>query len=62
MIRNINIVILIGLVLIVYLPGANNLVKTVPPISIHQFMIAVLLAAVSTFWWEFVKLVRKEQN
>lgn len=57
-IRNINIVILIGLVLIVYLPGANNLVKTVP-ISIHQFMIAVLLAAVSTFWWEFVKLVRK---
>jgi len=57
----VNIGIMIALAFVVYLPAANNVAKTAP-LSLKQVIIAILLAGVSTFWWELVKKFKTHKN
>ncbi|MEN6391645.1 MAG: cation-translocating P-type ATPase [Syntrophomonas sp.] len=50
--------ILAALAVIVYLPAANEIVKT-RPLSLSQVVAAVGLAALATFWWEAVKFFKR---
>lgn len=53
----VNTGILLALGLILYLPGANLIARTAP-LSLVQLLAAVFTAAVSTLWWEAVKVIR----
>lgn len=53
----VNIGILLALGLILYLPGGNIIARTAP-LSPVQLLAAVFTAAVSTLWWEAVKVIK----
>ncbi len=54
----VNLGILAMLAIILYLPAANSVAKTMP-MSLYQLLAAIAVAAVATFWWELVKLASK---
>ena len=54
----VNLGILIGLGLIVYAPFVNNIAKTTP-LHLNQMLMAIVLAMVSTLWWEVVKVIKR---
>lgn len=49
--------ILIMLAVIIYLPAANSIVKTMP-MSIKQLLLALVIASISTLWWEVIKVIK----
>lgn len=50
--------IMAALAVVVYLPAANEIVKT-RPLNLSQVAAAVGLAALATFWWEVVKFYKR---
>jgi Ca2+-transporting ATPase len=54
----VNLAILAGLALTIYAPFVNNIAKT-SPLHLKQLLMAILLAIVSTLWWEIVKLIKR---
>ncbi len=57
----VNTGILVSLAFILYVPSGNIIAKTVP-LSPLQLLAAIALSAISTFWWEIVKLIKKVRN
>lgn len=55
---NAGIILTLGLIL--YLPVGNLIAKTAP-LSIMQLIAAIVVAAISTFWWEIVKIFMSSQ-
>jgi len=54
----INIGILLGLTLVVYTSFGNQIAKTLP-LTLVELLSSFAIAAVSTLWWELVKLYKK---
>ncbi len=48
---------LIMLAIIIYVPAANSIVKT-SPMSVKQLILALVIAGISTLWWEVIKIIR----
>ena len=52
---------LIVLALIIYVPAANGIVKTAP-VSIKQLILALVIAGISTLWWEVIKIIKGREH
>lgn len=56
----VNVAILTGLALVIYLPIAQTVVKTTA-LSFSQILAAIGVAFMATAWWEIVKLVQRKK-
>ena len=54
----VNLGIILALTVVIYLPFGNIIAKTMP-LSLEQLLIAIGIAAGSTFWWEIVKIFKR---
>ena len=54
----VNAAVVAALLLIVYTPAGNSIAKTMP-LSFREFAAAVGLAALSIFWWDIVKVIKR---
>jgi Ca2+-transporting ATPase len=54
----VNLGIVFALLLVTYLPAANSIAQT-SSLNPAQFLCAVGIAALSTFWWEIIKIINK---
>jgi len=57
----VNLGIIAALLLVTYLPAANSIAQT-SPLNAAQFFCAIGIAAVSTLWWELVKIFKNRRN
>jgi len=53
----VNLGIIAALLIVTYLPAANSIAQT-SPLNAAQFFCAIGIAAVATFWWELVKVIK----
>lgn len=54
----VNIGIFGGILIMLYVPSATEIAKTVP-LTEKQLLSAILISGVSTLWWEVVKLLKR---
>ncbi|WP_459202140.1 HAD-IC family P-type ATPase [Methanococcus sp. CF] len=54
----VNIGIFGGILVLLYVPSATVIAKTVP-LTKTQLILAILLSGVSTLWWELIKLLKR---
>ena len=56
----VNLSIIAALLLVTYLPAVNNIAQT-SPLNAANIFCAIGIAAVSTFWWELIKVIRNRR-